>query len=180
MAILRRDSSFLLLVDLQERLLPAIHEGAAVLAANERLLAGARRLGVPALASEHCADKIGPLVPALRDRLLPGDLLAKRSFAVTGEPALRARLAAAPLQAVVGGVEAHVCVLQAVLGLLALGKEVYVVADAVGSRAAANRKLALERLGRAGAEVVSSEMVLFEWLQHGDDPAFRDILRLIK
>lgn len=180
MTAIRRDSSCLLLVDLQLRLLPAIDRGEAVLAAAVRLLAGAQRLGVPVLATEHCADKIGPLVPEIRDRLAPEAILPKRSFAATADPASRARLAAAAPQIVACGIEAHVCLLQATLGLLALGKQVFVVADAAGSRHATDRELALARLARAGAVVVASEMVLFEWLEQGDDPAFRDILRLIK
>src|SRR5205814_10272743 len=74
---------------------------------------------------------------------------------------------------VVAGCEAHICVLQTVLGLLDRSRRAYVVADAIGSRRPENKAAALSRLARAGAEVVTTEMVLFEWLGTADDPAFK-------
>ena len=178
--LIRREASFLLLVDLQERLLPAIEAGAGVLAASLRLLSAAERLGVARFATEHCADKIGRLVGEVRDRLSADSILPKRTFAATEDQAIRARLASAPRQAIVCGVEAHVCMLQAALGLSSMGKEVFVVADAVGSRRGRDRELALGRLAHSGVTVVSGEMVLFEWLHNADDPAFRDFLKVIR
>ncbi len=81
---------------------------------------------------------------------------------------------------VVAGCEAHVCVLQTVLGLLDRSRRVYVVADAVGSRRPENKEAALRRLERAGAEVVTTEMVIFEWLGTADDPAFKPVIALVK
>ena len=81
---------------------------------------------------------------------------------------------------VVVGCEAHVCVLQTVLGLLAAGRRVHVVSDAVGSRTAANRDAAIRRMERHGAEVVTTEMVAFEWLGTAEHPRFREVVALIK
>ena len=81
---------------------------------------------------------------------------------------------------VVAGCEAHVCVLQTALGLLAAGKRVHVVRDAVGSRRPESKAAALERLARHGAEIVTTEMVLFEWLESAEHPRFREIVALIK
>jgi nicotinamidase-related amidase len=80
----------------------------------------------------------------------------------------------------VAGVEAHVCVLQTVLGLLRPGRRVFIVADAVGSRDPADKAAALDRASRNGAEVVTSEMVLFEWLRDARHPRFREVQKLLK
>jgi isochorismate hydrolase len=81
---------------------------------------------------------------------------------------------------VVGGMEAHVCVLQTVLGLLDRSRRVYVAADATGSRRPESKAAALARLERAGAEIVTTEMVLFEWLGTADDPSFKTVIGLVK
>ena len=83
-------------------------------------------------------------------------------------------------QVVIGGIEAHVCVLQTAIDLEAQGFEAFVVADAIGSRSKVNRKLAMNRLMNAGVDVVDSEMVLFEWLERAGTPEFKDIQALIK
>ncbi|MDA3857540.1 MAG: isochorismatase family protein, partial [Roseovarius sp.] len=81
---------------------------------------------------------------------------------------------------VVIGCEAHVCLLQTVLGLLSAGRKVYVVADAIGSRMVESRCTALGRMERHGAEIVTTEMVVFEWLSSAEHPEFREMLKLIK
>jgi isochorismate hydrolase len=81
---------------------------------------------------------------------------------------------------VVAGCEAHVCVLQTVLGLLALGRPVTVVADAIASRRSESRAGALDRLSRHGAEIVTTEMAIFEWLGSASHPRFKDALALLR
>ena len=149
----------------------AIVGGDAVLEGTSRLVRGATRLGVDVHATEQNPAGLGPTVPAIGD-LLPDPPVAKTSFAAAVPPH--------PGTAVVAGCEAHVCVLQTVLGLRAAGRDVAVVADAVGSRAEANRDRALERLRDHGVDVVTSEMVLFEWLGDSDHEAFREVQKLIK
>lgn len=171
--ILEAGRSRLVLVDLQERLVPAIAHGAAVVAAAGRLLSGARLLGVPVTVTEHCPEAIGPTLPELRERLAPFEIVTKRRFAAAD--------VLPPLDlAVIAGTEAHVCVLQTALALQAAGGAVAVVEDAVGSRRESDRLAALARLRSAGVAVVTVEMVLFEWLGHADHPAFRQILALLK
>ena len=87
---------------------------------------------------------------------------------------------AAPPQVVVAGCEAHVCLLQTALGLLRAGRRVWVVAPACGSRRSADHALAMQRLSQAGATLVSSEMVLFEWLADCRHPQFKPVLQLVK
>lgn len=170
-----------LLVDAQARLVPVIRDGDAVVAAMDRLLRGADRLGIPAYATEHCADAIGGTVAPLADRLGTGRLLAKRSFDATAEPEVRRSLdrIARPI-VVVAGVEAHVCVAQTALGLLASGRRVFVAEDACGSRRGSDQDAGLARLRAAGCVPATVEALLFEWLGDADHPAFRDVLSIIK
>jgi nicotinamidase-related amidase len=169
--VLRADASLLLVVDLQERLMPAIADGQSVLANTCRLVRGATRLDVAVHATEQNPDGLGPTVAPVAE-LLPAPAAPKTAFA--------ADVPAHAGTVVVAGCEAHVCVQQTVLGLRAAGRDVAVVADAVGSRTEANRERALDRLRAHGVDVVTTEMVLFEWLHDSDNAAFREVQKLIK
>ncbi len=173
MRTLDRDTSGLLVVDLQARLMPAIDGAAEILRHTGLLLAAARQLTVPVLFTEQNPAGLGRTAPELQ----PGEVLTKMHFDACRE--------AAPIlpdrpSLVVLGCEAHVCVLQTVLGLLDQGRRVHVVANAVGSRTPANKDAALRRMAAHGAEIVTTEMVVFEWLGTAAHPAFRDLLRLVK
>ena len=170
--------SHLLLIDFQDRLMPAIHDGAGVAAQAGRILAAARALDVPRSFTEQTPDKLGTTVPELAPQA-GEDVLTKAGFDAGPETGLASRIAPGH-RIVVAGCEAHVCVLQTVLGLLAAGREVAVIADATGSRAPANRDAALARMDRAGAEIVTAEMAIFEWLGRADHPAFREVIALVK
>ena len=175
-----RDSG-LLVVDLQQRLAPAIHETAAVTRRCGILIEAALRLGLPLMISEQNPQGLGPTLPEIAALAPPDAIRAKMAFSCFGEPDLRALFESwQRRQILVCGTEAHVCVLQSVLDLRAAGYDVFVVADAVGSRVPENRERGLARMARAGAEVVTTEMVVFEWLRRADDPNFRELLGLIK
>ncbi len=177
-AVVDPHNSALLLVDLQERLLPAIHGGTQVVAAASWLCRVADRVGVPIHATEQNPERLGPTAPSVARWLRPERTHAKMHFGWTREAGV---LEAFPFsQVVVGGTEAHVCVLQTVLGLLAAGRRVFVVDEAVGSRTPRDRDRALERVRGAGAVVVTREMVAFEWLQRAGTATFRDLLPLIR
>ncbi len=169
--------SVLLLIDFQSQLMPAIHDGAAMLANARRLLEGARLLAVPVIATEQNPRGLGSTVTGLE--LEPSEIRAKMSFDASRSPGVLDDL---PPEGtlVVAGCEAHVCVLQTVLGLLNRGLRVVVAADAVGSRRPESREVALRRLDRHGAEIVTTEMVLFEWIGGCEHPAFRDVLALVR
>lgn len=157
--------------------MPAIHDADAVAANAGRLLAAAQALSVPVLHTEQNPKGLGPTVPELVPAA--GAALAKMTFDAGRDPEVAEALPADGA-IVVAGCEAHVCVLQTVLGLLDRGRPVYVVADAVGSRAPANKEAALRRLDRRGAEIVTTEMVIFEWLETAEDPQFRSVMGLIR
>lgn len=170
--------SCLLVVDIQERLLPAIHEGERVIENTAWLMQIAQELEVPLLVSEQYPKGLGHTVPALQSLTPQGALVEKIHFSCAASPACRERLDALDRkQVVVTGVEAHVCVLQTALGLVSAGQEVFVVADAVSSRRPADATLGLERMRAAGVQIVSREMVAFEWLHRAGTEQFREISR---
>jgi len=176
--LLTAESAVVLLVDLQERLVPAIHDSEVVVARAVRLAEAARLLDVPIRATEQYPTGLGPTVPPLAD--YPQAVLAKTTFSATADPGFHALMPAGVSQIVVAGCEAHVCVLQTVLSLLPGGHRVLMVADAVGSRDPADRTAAIDRARQHGAEIVTSEMVLFEWLRDSQHPKFREVQKLIK
>jgi len=177
MTVLDRSASTLLLVDFQARLMPAIDGADRVLANAGRLLKAARLLDVPVVATEQNARGLGPTVPELAAEGL--DVVHKMTFDACRAPGLLER-APAERAAVLAGCESHVCVLQTALGLLQAGRRVVVVRDAVGSRQAASVQAALDRLARHGADLATTEMVVFEWLGTAEHPRFREAVALIK
>lgn len=203
--LLELDDSQLLLVDYQARLMPAIHEGSAVLANARRLVQMARLLKVPSFVTEENPQSLGTTVPELQTLIAQagGKTFPKMSFSAVADglaellrPPVRAPQGnarslpkhlqkpgkAAPERntIVIAGCEAHVCLLQTALDLLDDEFEVWVVTDACGSRSERNRDAAFDRLAGAGAELVSTEMVAFEWLRSAEHPAFAEVLALVK
>jgi nicotinamidase-related amidase len=167
--------SLLVVIDLQARLVPAIAEGEGVVATARRLCAAADLIGVPVLLTEQNPAGLGATVPDLAGR----EAFPKMEFDVTRTPGFLDRLAPGA-DVILAGCEAHICVLQTALGLLGTGHRVRVVRDAVGSRRIENREAALARLAAQGADVVTSEMVMFEWLGSAAHPRFRDVVKLVK
>lgn len=198
--LLDADDSQLVLIDYQTRLMPAIHDAAAVLANARRLAQLAHWLQVPVWATEQVPDKLGATDEALA--ALCERVVAKTAF--SGAAALQPLLAPpAPAQRgnarslpkhlqkpapaepergtlLLAGCEAHVCLLQTALDLLDRDWDVWVVADACGSRTERNRDAAYDRLAAAGCELVSTEMVGFEWLGDAGHPRFKDWQALIR
>lgn len=168
----------LVLVDYQARLMPAIDRGPAVVAEALRLADVARLLDVPVLGTEQNPAGLGPNVEAVRQRCV--FTLAKSHFDACADGLLEHLAATGRGEVVIAGCEAHVCLLQTALGLLRAQRRVWVVAGACGSRSAHDHALAMQRLARAGAGIVSTEMVVFEWLRDCRHPRFKDVLALVK
>jgi len=155
-------------------------DGAEDVVANAgRLLAAAEILGTPVITTEQNPKKLGPTVPELSRPDGTHPVVEKMCFDASAARGVSDVLPAGH-QIVLAGCEAHVCVLQTALGLLDRSRRVYVVADAVGSRRPENKEAALRRLERAGAEILTTEMVLFEWLSTAEDPDFKAVIALIK
>lgn len=206
--LLELEDSQLVLIDYQTHLMPSIHEGPVVLANALRLAKIAQLLKVPVWATAENPSAMGPNVPELQALIVQagGKTLSKMQFSAVEEglgewlrppqpqraPQGNARslpkhlqkpAAEAPGQrntVVIAGCEAHVCLLQTALDLLEDEFEVWVVTDACGSRTERNRDAAFDRLAGAGAELVTTEMVAFEWLRTAEHPAFKDVLGLVK
>lgn len=171
-----REESTLLIIDFQSKLMPAIHEGMRVVANAKRLIEAAKLLEVPVLFTEQNAKGLGGTVPELAP---DNSILAhKMYFDACREPGFLQRLN--KMKIVVAGCEAHVCVQQTVLGLLHAGRQVYVVRDALGARHPENKETAIRRMERHCAEIVTTEMVVFEWLSTANHPRFREAVALIK
>jgi len=188
--LIEREKSLLLIVDVQEKLAPAIFEGEAAIRNNVQLLTGARQLGIPSFISEQYVRGLGPSIAAIRNAAtieteacpkVDAKFFEKTHFSCAAEPGVTEMLRASGRQQILlTGMEAHVCVLQTGMGLIEAGFDVFLVADAAASRTLENRNAAIERLRTAGAGIVTTEMVLFEWLHQAGTEEFRAMLPLIK
>ena len=179
--LIERHKSCLLVVDVQEKLAPAMADPAGVIRNTGILMRAAARLAVPLVVSEQYPQGLGTTVPELRALAPDSARIAKLNFSCAADPALQQRIKEAQRSLIViAGLEAHVCVLQSALGFRQAGYEIVVVADAISSRAPANREAALQRLRENGVEVATTEMVLFEWLGQAGTPEFKELSRLIK
>ena len=169
----------LLVVDVQEKLVPALAGSARVVWNARRLIDGARVLGVPVVATEQYPQGLGRTVPELAQRL--GEIPSKQTFSCGGCPAAMEELRRRAISKVlVCGIEAHVCVQQTVLDLLADGWRIYVAVDAIGSRFEVDYQTALRRMDSAGATLTTTEAALFEWCQVAGTPEFKEISRLAR
>src|SRR5664279_2285448 len=156
--LIRRNDSLLLVVDIQQKLAPAIHDSEQVTANSVRLLDGARQLGLPAFVSEQHVKGLGPSLDAIRTAAVDARFFEKTHFSCAAVPGVIDLLRAAKRpQVVLTGTEKHVCVLQTAFGLLDAGFEVYLVADATSSRTPDNRSAAIERMRAGGIRIVTTE-----------------------
>ncbi|MGF1612694.1 MAG: hydrolase [Gammaproteobacteria bacterium] len=174
--LLRAHNSCLLIVDVQEKLVPAVRNPEDLVANCVWLMGVASVVGVPMLISEQYPAGLGPTVAPLQT-LAPRDVwMEKVHFSCAEAPHCNARIeAVGRMQMVLAGIEAHVCVLQTALGLCQAGKDVFVVADAVSSRNERDVDIALARMRTAGVQVVTKEMVLFEWAHQAATAQFREL-----
>ena len=179
--LLASGSSALLVIDLQARLMPALADPEEVLERSRLVLHAARLLSVPILATEQYPKGLGPLVPEIAEMVPLDAVVSKIAFSALRDPEPADRIARLDReQLVVMGAETHVCVLQTVLDLLASGRKVTVVADAVGSRRLRDKEVGIARMERAGAEIVTADMVVFEWLERAGTPAFKELAPLLR
>jgi len=170
-----------LVVDIQERLLPHIHAHDALTARCAMLIRGLRILDVPILVTEQYVKGLGPTVPAIAEALETFTPYEKISFSCCGDGVFESHLVShARHQIIVMGIEAHVCVQQTVLDLLASGNQVVVVEDCVSSRNANDKRVAIDRMRQAGAVITTAEAILFELLRQAGTETFKRISALVK
>lgn len=179
--LLKPDASALLVIDAQERLVPAMSAPDEAVARIALLGKAADRLQVPVLASEQYPRGLGHTVPALAGIIGTGTVVEKTEFCLAEATGVAGWLEThGRRQVIVTGFEAHICVLQSALGFREAGYDVFVVADGVGSRRLSDHEVAMHRLRGNGVAVVTSEMVVFEWLGRSGAPEFKELSRLVK
>ncbi len=172
-----------LVIDMQERIVPHINDGRNVAARCRHLVACAARLGLPVSFSEHYPKGLGPTEPGLLERLHEAEAvrLEKITFSAWRDPGVAERVRTLKRrQVLVAGIETHVCVQQTVLDMLRDGLEPIVLADAVGSRYVIDHDTGLKRMARAGACVTTVESVVFELIERADTEHFRTLLPLLR
>jgi len=173
----------LLVVDIQERLMPVIHERERVVKNAALLMKAAAVLGFPLVATTQYREKIGPLLPEIEAELGQVVPMDKMEFSCFNNPAANDALMALRPRVdtlIVCGVESHICVYQTVLGALRAGFHAYVPADAVSSRALANHESGLSRIRDIGGVVGNTEMVIYELLRRAGTGEFKRLLPYLK
>lgn len=181
-SVLKPDSTALVVIDLQEKLVPAIDGADAVVANTHKLLELARILGLPTFLTTQYEKGLGPTVPEIA-AATAAEPLDKVCFSCFGhEPFLAAVAEQMPpgSSLLLAGVETHICVLQTALGGLATGYDIHVAADAVGSRAATSHTLGIERMRHAGVVISSVEMAIYELLGDARRAEFKQMLPFLK
>ena len=179
--VLRRDDAVLVLIDVQEKLLPAIANRDEVVRNCRILLEGARILGIPIIVTEQYTKGLGPTVADLVAAAGDAPRFEKMTFSCAGCDLFAEKLEDIDReQVLLCGIEAHVCVVQTALDLLADGWQIQVPADAVGSRRAENRQIAIDRMRQSGVVITATESALFEMLVAAGTDAFKSIVRLVR
>lgn len=182
--LLNHTTSSLIIIDVQDKFMPTIHQADEMVENCKRLIQVAGLLDIPLLLTEQYPSGLGNTIAALVE-MTKGAATSfdKTVFSALKDPAFKTHIMkhAVPQssQLILAGIEAHVCVLQTALDLKALGYEVFVVADAVSSRDPGSLEFALSRLRAGGVHIVTTEMVMFEWVERFDSPVFKEMQSLI-
>jgi nicotinamidase-related amidase len=179
--MINREEAVLIFIDVQRRLAEKMHDKRQLFSNLECMIACAQKLDVPILLTEQIPEKLGGTSERFRIMLESIMAIEKTAFSCCGEPVFTdAFEALGKKQAILVGIEAHVCVYQTALDLLKDGIEVFVVADGVSSRTPENKALALDAMRDAGAKIIPTETAVFALLRDASDPCFKELLKLIK
>ncbi|APX90308.1 hydrolase [Brevirhabdus pacifica] len=179
--LIRAADSILIVIDMQERLVPAMQAPARTIRNAATLITAARAMDVPVLLTEQYPEGLGRTVPGIAKVSDGVPIFEKLHFSCMEDEAIRDAVAeSGRRQVVLAGMEAHICVVQTAASLMEDGFEVFVVSDATASRTLESETACIERLSAGGAGIVTTEMVVFEWLGRAGTDAFRQILPLVK
>jgi len=174
-------NSALLIVDIQERLADLMESKAQLTKNVSILIQASEQLNIPIIYTEQVPEKIGKTISAIAQYLEKYRVIEKRCFSCYGEGTFVERLeAVSRKQIVITGIETHVCIYQTVCDLMDKNYEVQVIEDAVSSRSIANKKAALKKIEKKGAEITTTEMIIFEWLKTAEHEKFHEISKLIR
>ena len=179
--MLEIQNTCLVVVDVQGKLAQLMVDKETLFKNVRILIQAAKILDIPILWCQQVPEALGPTVPEIAELLTDEEPIDKACFSCCGQEQFTAELnALGKEQVLLCGIEAHVCVYQTAMDLMEGGLDVTIVADAVSSRTEQNRETALDRLSAEGANISSTEMVLFELIKTSKHPQFRDIARLVK
>ena len=174
-------SAFLTVIDMQERLLPVMADSEAIERNCSILLQAANQMNVPSLVSEQYPKGLGQTVPTLAGFAKGDAIFSKVEFSCARDSALIKQMEQfGRKQAILCGIEAHICVLQTALELQQQGFEVFVAVDAIGSRSQASKIVASDRMSAAGISLVTTEMAVFEMVRTAAAPQFKTLSKLIQ
>lgn len=175
------EHSTALVVDIQERLFPHIHENVRLAERCAMLIKGMRVLDVPIIVTQQYTKGLGPTIAPIADALGDFDPYEKMSFSCCGNPDVEAMLLSRHgHQVIIMGIETHVCVLQTVIDIQEQGRTAIVVEDCVSSRSANDKRVALDRMRALGAIITTAESLLFELMVSSDHESFKQISALVK
>ncbi|KEI72132.1 hydrolase [Endozoicomonas elysicola] len=179
--MLNLESSVLVVVDVQGKLATLMHEHESLFHNIVTMVKGAKLLNIPILWLEQIPEKLGNTISELTSELSGCSPVRKSSFSACGEPDFVSALEkTGSRQVLLTGIEAHICVYQTAMDLLAGGYEVEVLVDAVSSRTMQSKEVALDKMSALGADLTTVEMALFELMKSAEAPQFREIAKLIK
>jgi nicotinamidase-related amidase len=176
-----KERSAVLVLDMQEKLLPQIHESERVIQQVARMVDGANALGVPVLVTEQYRKGLGDTVEPIKSKIATAVINAEKTrFSALIDPILDKLRELEVTQVVVCGIETHICVLQTCMDLTEKGFETAVVVDAVSSRRHTDRQAGLLRMNQIGIVPVTVESVLLEWVGDASDAGFKAVLPVIR
>ncbi len=179
--IFNRKNSCLILIDYQEKLIPAIHKNEAITQNIIKLIGALNILKVPVFYTEQNPEKLGKTPENIRSLIPQAIPLVKTTFSIYGLPDLWEEIRGAGINSIIlAGIESHVCVTQSALDLIENGFRVSLPSDCTGSRHESNYNTTIARLRSAGIDITSSESVIFELMEDHTIPEFRDVLKLLK
>ena len=176
-SLIHSETSILIVIDLQGRLMPAIDQGEAVLKQCIRTAKIAQLLQIPIIGTEQSPSSLGANIESIKS--FCSQTISKEHFNACADGLIQS-IPSNRQQCILMGCETHVCLMQTALKLLDEGYDVSIVVDGVGSRRALDKQIALERLQIAGARLITGEMLGFEWLKTAQNSAFKEVLALLK
>lgn len=178
---IKREDAILLMIDFQERLMPAMKDHKDLEEQAVMLAKGCEILGVPHMVTQQYTKGLGATIPSIAEALCAFEPVEKTAFSAMEEPGFAELLKETGRTSVIlAGIEAHVCVEQTALDLLDAGYAVYVISDCISSRSSGDRKSAIRRMAASGATVTSCEAILFEVLKGAKEQGFKEISALVK
>jgi len=179
--VLSRTAAVLILIDFQGKLAQVMVDKEDLFANNIKLIQGFKALNLPIMVTEQMPEKLGPTIPQLMQELGGVQPITKETFSCWADASFHDHLESLTRRHVVlTGIECHICVYQTALDLMSNGYTVHLVTDAVSSRTPENREVGIQAIKSAGAQITSTEMVLFELLRTAADPKAKDIFKIVK